>query len=219
MRVPDPPRSWLVRGMPATVVGDAMRAGATRDPEYFDQLYAASEDPYGFDSNGVEQLKFERLAQVCGDDPFDRGLELGSAQGTFTERLAPLCRELVATDISAVAVQSASERLADVPGVRCEVRNLPEDMPAGPFDLIVASDVLYYWSAADVRAAVRKFEQALAPGGVLVAAHYLPWWGVILTGEEAHEILEESTTLRQTLKEQVEFGAGRPYRVDRYEKV
>jgi SAM-dependent methyltransferase len=99
------------------------------------------------------------------------------------------------------------------------VRNLPADVPAGQFDLIVASDVLYYWTKADVRAAVQWFEKALTPGGVLIAAHYLPHWGVILNGEEAHDILEETTTLQHPHSERVDFGSGRPYRVDVYKKA
>lgn len=216
IRLPDPPRSWLVRRLPTSFVGAEMRAGLARDPEYFDQLYTEAEDPYGFDRNSFEKLKFDRLVDVCGDRRFGRALELGCAVGSFTELLAPRCREVVAVDISAAAVRATSARLSDAPGVRCEVRNLPGDMPSGKFDLIVASDVLYYWTTADIRAAVRWIEGALTPGGVLVAAHYRPSWGVILNGDEAHDVLKETTTLRHDLGERVEFGTGRPYRVDRY---
>src|SRR6478735_10264722 len=91
MRVPAQPRSWLVRGMPASLVGDAMRAGSNRDPAYFERLYSESEDPYGFDRNSFEQLKFARLLELCGDEQFEHALELGSAVGSFTELLAPQC--------------------------------------------------------------------------------------------------------------------------------
>jgi SAM-dependent methyltransferase len=205
--------------MPASLVGDAMRAGSIRDPEYFERLYTESEDPYGFDRNDYEQLKFERLLQLCGDHRFERALEIGCALGTFTEMLAPQCRQLVATDISAVAVKAASERLAGAPGVSCEVWNLPGELPPGEFDLIIVSDVLYFWTTSDLRTAVQWFEEALTPGGVLIAAHYLPYFGVMLTGEEAHDFLEQTTTLEHPHTERVEFGSGRPYRVDVYEKA
>lgn len=217
MRLPDPPRSWIVRRIPTRLVGDVMRAGSTRDPAYFERIYTESDDPYGFDSKPLEQLKFARLLEVCGDGPFERALELGCAVGTFTELLAPRCRELVAVDISAAAVERAAERLAGFPGVRCEARNLPRDFPPGSFDLIVASDVLYYWTKADVEAAVERFASVLTPGGALVAAHYVPPWGVLLTGDEAHDILRATTTLQHVLEERIEFGRDRPYRVDRYE--
>lgn len=219
MRIPDPPRSWVVRRMPTRFVGEVMRAGSTRDPDYFERIYTTSDDPYGFDRNDFEQLKFARLLEVCGDGPFERALEVGCAVGSFTELLAPRCRELVAVDISATAVARAAERLSFFAGVTCEVRNLPSDLPSGSFDLIVASDVLYYWIKADVEAAVRRFATALRPGGALVAAHYVPPWGVLLTGDEAHDIVRATTTLRHTLDERTEFGPMRPYRVDRYERA
>lgn len=218
MRLPDRPRSWLVRGLPGSLIGEVMRCGSIRDPEYFERFYADTEDPFGFDRNDYEQRKFSRLLELCGEQEFGRGLELGCALGAFTELLAPRCRELLAVDISAVAVKAAGERLSGFPGVRCEVRNLPSDLPTGKFDLIVASDILYYWTRADIRSAVRWFDQSLNPGGVLLAAHYVPFMGALLVGDEAHDTLKETTTLRPALAELVEFGSGRPYRVDRYEK-
>lgn len=218
MRLPDRPRSWLARSLPGSLVGEVMRSGSMRDPDYFDRFYADAEDPFGFDRNDYEQLKFSHLLQLCGEREFGRGLELGCALGSFTEVLAPRCRELVAVDFSAVAIKAAAERLSGFPGVRCEVRNIPSELPTGKFDLIVASDVLYYWTRADVRSAVRWFEESLNPGGVLVAAHYVPFLGALLVGDEVHDILKETTTLRPVVAERVEFGSGRPYRVDRYEK-
>ena len=51
-----------------------------------------------------------------------------------------------------------------------------------------------------------------------MVAHYLPWFGLILTGDEVHDILERTTSLKHTVQERVDFGVSRPYRVDRYEK-
>jgi SAM-dependent methyltransferase len=217
MQLPIPMRRWAVAVIPKRLLGELMRAGSARDPAYFDRLYSVQDDPYGFDRNDVEQLKFARLLELCGPGPFERALEVGCSQGAFTERLAPRCRELLAVDISSKAVSRASERVVRFRHVRCEVRNLPSEVPPGPFDLIVASDVLYYWTRADVTTSARQFADALAPQGVLVVAHYIPRWGTFLTGDEAHDIFRESTPLEPVVAERVEFGAGRPYRVDRYE--
>jgi SAM-dependent methyltransferase len=217
MHLPLPLRRWAVAVIPGRVLGELMRAGIARDPAYFDRLYSAQDDPYGFDRNDVEKLKFARLLELCGPGPFERALEVGCSQGAFTELLAPRCRELLAVDISFKAVSKAAERVAHLPQARCQVRNLPSEVPPGPFDLIVASDVLYYWTREDVRTAAKRFGGALAPQGVLVVAHYVPQWGSFLTGDEAHDIFRASTPLRPVVGERVEFGAGRPYRVDRYE--
>ena len=218
MHIPDPPRSSVVRRLPRRLVGDLMISGSVRDPTYFERIYTESADPYGFERNDFERLKFDRVLELCGDGPFERVLEIGCSVGSFTARLAPRCRELVAVDISHAAVARAAERVAAYPGVRCEVRNVPADLPSEPFDLIVASDVLYYWTRADVESAARRFAELMVPGGALVAAHYIPPWGVLLTGDEVHDILRDTVPLQHVHAEQIEFGAGRPYRLDRYER-
>lgn len=59
--------------------------------------------------------------------------------------LADRCGELLAVDVSERAVAAARERLEGLDHVRVKRRTLPEEMPGGQFDLIVASEVLYYF--------------------------------------------------------------------------
>ena len=49
--------------------------------------------------------------------------------------------------------------------------------------------------------------------------HYVPRMGSVLNGDETHDILTAHTKLTHVLSERREFGSGRTYRVDRYEKV
>jgi hypothetical protein len=65
---------------------------------------------------------------------------------------------------------------------------------------------------------MNRFEAALAAGGALVVAHYVPRMGSLLSGDEVHDTLREHTTLVPTLGERAEFGEGRTYRIDRYIK-
>ena len=120
------------------------------DTSYWDAFYAPDPDPFGFDSNPDEGTKFARTLSVCGIGRLGRVLELGCSIGTFTDLLAPLCDEVLAVDISPTAIGRATERLAHHDNVTCEVLALPTDLPGGPFDLIVASDVLYYWPMRDL---------------------------------------------------------------------
>jgi predicted TPR repeat methyltransferase len=163
-------------------------------------------------------LKFERTLEFCGEGPFERALELGCSEGAFTRLLAPRCRSLVAVDISEIAVERARERLRGLDHVTCEVLQLPSEFPEGEFDLIVASDVLYYWPLADVVATLPRIEDALAPGGVLLALHYIPRMGALINGHEVHDALLEHATLAHAHAETTEFGSGRRYRIDRFVK-
>ena len=50
---------------------------------------------------------------------------------------------------------------------------LPQQMPRGPFDLIVASEILYYLRPNDLRSLISRIPRALAPGGRVVILHHL----------------------------------------------
>src|SRR4051794_21295996 len=146
-----------------------LRKGRRRSLERF---YAGGHDPFGFDSNPYEAAKFDDLLGVIGAGPFEHALEVGCSIGSFTERLAPRCGELLATDISQVAVERAQERLARHPNVRVERRTIPGEMPDGRFDLIVCSDVLYYLPTSRLRRtlALRALRPAGRPGRPLLPA-------------------------------------------------
>ena len=174
------------------------------DRDYFENLYVRSTDPWGFETSEYERRKYERTLESLGDRRFRRAFEAGSSIGVFTAMLAPRCDELLAVDTSQKAVEIAGERLAEHPRVRVERRTLPEEMPVGPFDLIVASEVLYYWPQEVVLEALRCFEGILAPEGVLVAVHWRKETRTYpLQGDEVHELLVRHTRLAnvKTIKE------------------
>jgi SAM-dependent methyltransferase len=133
---------------------------------------------------------------LLGERRFPRAFEAGSSIGVFTAMLAPRCDELLAVDTSETAVEIARERLAEQSHVRVERRTLPEEMPEGPFDLIIASEILYYWPREVVLEALRRFEATLAPGGILVAVHWRKETKTYpLQGDEVHELLVGHTRL------------------------
>lgn len=210
--VPSKWRGPVAAAIPARLVPPEMRPGFFR--HFFDEG-----DPFGFDVNPAEQLKFQRTLEVCGEGQLGHVLELGCAVGSFTEILEPRATDVLALDVSPAAVEQVARRLRDHPNVRVQTMTIPAEFPEGTFDLVVASDVLYYLPAEDVRRCLERIETALAERGALVAVHYVPRMGSVLDGDETHDILTAHTSLRHVLGERTEFGVGRWYRVDRYEKV
>lgn len=165
--------------------------------EYFEGLYAESGDPWAFETSEYERHKYERTLATLGGRTFRRALEAGASIGVFTRMLAESCNELLAVDVSERAVAAARERLSGLGHVRVERRTLPEEMPEGPFDLIVASEVLYYFPRAEMLAMLRSFERELAQGGVLLAVHWRrETKSYPLQGDEVHELLLENTRLQ-----------------------
>ena len=167
--------------------------------EYFEGLYAESDDPWNFEASEYEQNKYARTLAVLDDRTFRRALEAGASIGVFTEMLSDRCDELLAVDVSERAVAAARRRLSGRGHVRVERRTLPEEMPDGPFDLIVASEVLYYFPREEMLTVLRGFERELARGGVLLAVHWRRETETYpLQGDEVHDLLAEHTRLLNT---------------------
>lgn len=208
--VPERWRGRVAARLPARLVPPEMRPG------FFDHFFDAG-DPFGFDLNPEERLKFQKTLEVCGEGPLGRVLELGCAVGSFTEILAPRATDVLAVDVSQAAVDQVIQRLQGHPNVRAMAMDIPAEFPDETFDLVVASDVLYYLPIEELKRCLARIEAALSDGAAFVAVHYVPRMGSVLNGDEAHDVLVAHSTLRHTLAERTEFGPGRTYRVDRFE--
>ena len=145
------------------------------DPEHnrhaMDRLFRQRIDPWGF-SRDPEQLRFGRAEQMIGAAAkgklFEQVLEIGCAEGMFTQRLAIHSRSLIAMDISDVALQRAQQRCL---GSDIEFRrsDLCEERLGTGFDLIVIVAVLeYIYGRAALRNARANIVRALRPGGLLL---------------------------------------------------
>ena len=159
-------------------------------PESFERRYREHRDPWGFATDPYERDKFARTLAALGPRRFGRALELGCANGDLTALLAPACAELVALEAAPTAVARARERLAGVAGVEVRQGLMPEDLPDGPWELVVASEVLYYLGAELLAQTVGRLVDGLQPGGLLLAVH---WTGTAashpVAGDQVHDLL------------------------------
>jgi predicted TPR repeat methyltransferase len=138
----------------------------------FEARYRAEGDPWLTLSDPDERAKAAAVLTACGDGPFDAVCDLGCGLGLLAAGLAPRSRTLLALDAAPTAVTAAAERLAPWPHAQARVALLPADLPPRPFDLVVASEILYYLPPADLDATLRWLDGALVPGGRLVAVHW-----------------------------------------------
>jgi 2-polyprenyl-3-methyl-5-hydroxy-6-metoxy-1,4-benzoquinol methylase len=125
------------------------------------------------------------MLSQSGREWFESGLEIGCAEGAFTPLLAKRCRRLLAADISELALQRAAERCAEFGDVEFRKFDIREETRLGPFDLVVAMDVLpYFRRPQELRSAVRNIVQALSGDGQLLLSVTRPvpavmedtWW-------------------------------------------
>lgn len=162
----------------------------TVGPEYFDRLYAASADPYGLATRWYERRKYAVSLALLPREHYRAAFEPGCSIGVLTQLLAPRCGRLLSCDAAEAAVRRARMRTSALSSVRVEQRALPRDWPAGEFDLIVASELLYYFADEDLDQILVRAVTALRPDGHLLAVHWRhEAAGHPRTGDNVHEIL------------------------------
>lgn len=140
-------------------------------PDGFEALYRADPDPWRTHESGYEATKRATLLRACGTRSRARGLEIACGVGNNTRLLARRCLRLDALDASPTALVHAACACAGLPVTFHEAR-LPEGVPAGPFDLIVAAEIAYYLPRLDADRLADALAARLAPGGRLVALHH-----------------------------------------------
>lgn len=156
--------------------------------DYFERVYANDPDPWRFETSAYEHAKYARTLAALPRTSYACGLEIGCSIGVLTEQLAPRCANLVALDVNASALERARRRCARFPQIDFVQMRLPDERPAGLFDLILVSEVGYYWSRADLTRAGVWMLQALRPVGSLVLVHWTdPVPDYPLTGDQVHE--------------------------------
>ena len=143
------------------------------DADGFDAKFRENIDPWNYVASPFEAYKRAILRRSCGSRSYGRGLELACAIGVTTRMLGPRCLRLLAIDSSATALKDAARRTADYPNVTLRQALLPHQMPRGPFDLIVVSEILYYLRPNDLRLLISRLDKTLAPGGKVVILHHL----------------------------------------------
>ena len=147
-----------------------LQEALSRDRRAFWEKTFETSDPWGYQSVYEQQKYAQTLSLLDGD--FDRALELGCAEGIFTERLATKVGHLIAADISERALERARARCRSKENIEFRrVDFFDEPIPQG-MDLIVCSEVLYYLrNKFQLARGAEKLASALARNGCLLTAH------------------------------------------------
>ena len=160
--------------------------------KYFEDVYAAREDPWNFAESEYEKAKYRETLGTLDRATYGRALEIGCSIGVQTAMLAARCEHLLAIDISEQALDKARLRCRDLPNVEFFRMAVPDEYPAGQFELTILSEVGYYLAKPDlVRLADRIARQTYEEGELLLV-HWLPLVpDYPLTGDEVHTLFLE----------------------------
>jgi predicted TPR repeat methyltransferase len=187
---------------------------ATGDPAArFEVIYQQSADPWSYECSEYEREKYaSTLAALLGGD-IPSALEVGCSIGVFTEQLARRCGRVLAIDFSERALRLAHDRLDALDNVELRRASFPEQVPAGPWRLILCSEVLYYLQAPALDAAIAWLVEQLRDGACVLA---VSWRGEgadePFRGDDVHDRLARELGHWHALD-----GRREGYRLDRFD--
>lgn len=179
-------------------------------PSYFEAKYQTDIDPWRFRTSAYERDKYEATVAALSKPKYQRGLEVGCAIGVLSALLARRCDALIALDASPTAIAEAARQ--NLANVRFDTAVLPDEFPAGGFDLIVLSEVLYYFVEDDLRRLAGKCLEALAPGGEMILCHWLGETNYPLGGREASDLFVSAVATHRPVRALLHDGI---YRLER----
>jgi SAM-dependent methyltransferase len=186
-------------------------------PSYFDEIYQGDPDPWKFATSEYEANKYRATIAALNRDKYRSALEIGGSIGILSDKLAHKCESLLSVEVSSLAQQQAIARCQNLPHVRFEILQVPEKYPTEKFDLIVLSEVGYYWCLEDLLKARQLILDSLEPGGQILLVHWLPLTpDYPLTGDEVHDTFLE---LVPNLTKHILSQRQEKYRLDLLEKL
>lgn len=188
-------------------------------PDYFENIYAQAEDPWGFASREYELHKYLDTLMHLPRPRYRSAFEPGCSIGVLSGMLAARVDNLLSVDVSEKALKKARLRNADKENVDFKFMQFPSQKPEGTFDLVILSEVAYYWGDEEFDQARDEVTQLLEPGGDLMLVHWTPFVDDYpLTGDEVHErfikFAQESGKL-----EHLEGKRETSYRMDVFRKL
>jgi tRNA (cmo5U34)-methyltransferase len=136
---------------------------------------------------GYDELQ-ERVAQATLGNEVRRALDLGVGTGVSARRVLDLhpAARVTGVDSSAEMLEQAR---AELPAERIDalvVARLEDELPGGPFDLVVSVLAVHHLDAAEKADLFRRMAAALSPGGRLVL-------GDVVVPERAEDAVTELT--------------------------
>ena len=164
--------------------------------DYFERLYWRETDPWNLRSSAYERDKYEATLAALPKPRYCQGLEIACSIGVFTKMLAARCDRLLAVDASREALQRARDWCASAGNVRFERRTIPDEYPAGTFDLTTICEVGYYLDASDLKALVQRVVAHSAPRASVLLVHWTPpVEGHASTAQEVHDAFRYASDL------------------------
>lgn len=161
----------------------------TIPPSYFIGRYAARSDPWELSNSQYEVRKRQHVLEMLPRSHYHRGYEPGCARGDLTRLLAPRVAELWAVETVSKAITITNKTCASYSNVRTIRADIRYWTPPGPIDLVVFSEILYYFSASDFHRIISQIGAQLSNDANVIAVHRCRRPGAGWNATQLHKVL------------------------------
>ena len=165
----------------------------------FEEFYRANPDPWNFAGSDYERGRYRAIVDALPRSRYASAFEPGCSIGELTAQLATVCDHVTAIDIAPSAVRLARRRCAGLANVDVACGDIDIDIPPGPFDLIVFSEIGYYFPVPRLRDIANSLAGRLSHGGDFVAVGSVPAASSHLTSAKYGEIARLISTPRRSV--------------------
>jgi SAM-dependent methyltransferase len=195
-------------------------SAATTTAEFFEAMYRRADDPWNFAGSAYETRRYDASMAALAGRRYGRAFEPGCSVGVLTQRLAGLADFVAACDLSDTAVRRARERCSDLGNVSIVCGGLEDFAAEGAWDLVVLSEIGYYFSASRWAEISGGIVARMPTGGTLLAVHWLGFSADhLMSGDEVHAILRADARLALEHDERcIVEDARESFRLDRFRR-
>lgn len=159
----------------------------TLTPAFHAGYYEHESDPWHFETSPYEKAKYAATLAALPKARYRNVFEVGCSIGVQTRLLAQRSDALQAYDVVPSALETARRNCAAHPHVRFALAEVPDAWPQEKFDLIMLSEVLFFFDRTDLARIVAHVRDTLLPGGDVVVVNWLGETNFPLTGDEASD--------------------------------
>jgi trans-aconitate methyltransferase len=139
---------------------------------YFDSQYAHAADPWHLGERWYDRRKYTLTVAALPRPRYLQAFEPGCSIGVLTELLAARCDHLLSTDRVASAVEATARRTTGLDHVTVRRMTVPDQWPEDSFDLVVLSELLYYFDTSTRTRLLHQSMEILREAGHLVTVHW-----------------------------------------------
>ncbi|MGL5837130.1 MAG: SAM-dependent methyltransferase [Sphingorhabdus sp.] len=143
------------------------------DPGYFDALYESDPDPWRFETSSYEAEKYAATIAALPRAYYRSAIEIGCSIGVLTQIVAARCGAILGIDVAQAAIDKARARCADLGHIDFAIARFPDDRPAERYDLIILSEILYYFDDKGIAAAAETVRKIALSDADIICVHWL----------------------------------------------